>query len=331
MPDNTQILEFARKWLDKFQNPNTNYIELVDHYMADDCAALGFKMDCGNAFAEKYGDAVNNCDALKQVIDEITDIPLLGSAIYSQWRYFNHWAYSGAEILEPKNRSWFLLALERLEALSNGNNISFKGELRKLRLISYDVGWGLEPEPDDEIEQRITVNAEGRVWFSAYNYGKGHGQHQKGRSQIFKIEKKYARKLLAAVASYFSGDYEEVFATDIGMWELELTNTEGKIYKYQGSLCAEFQVSGWNLSDIIRNTLGMDDLYVFDGGFYDDDCEVDDEYQKHLIDTYWDASHEEQLERAIANSPELRELFEKHPERIEMYKFKILDSECFDE
>lgn len=53
-------------------------------------------------------------EALDRIIDNVMDIPLLGSAIYSQWRYFNHWAYSGAEILEPENRAWFLLALERL-------------------------------------------------------------------------------------------------------------------------------------------------------------------------------------------------------------------------
>lgn len=52
-------------------------------------------MDCGHAFGERYGKAVNNADVLREIIDEISDIQLLGSAIYFQWRYFNHWAYSG--------------------------------------------------------------------------------------------------------------------------------------------------------------------------------------------------------------------------------------------
>lgn len=52
--------------------------------MADDCAALGFEMDCGHAFSEKYGNAANNHEALDRIIDDVTDIPLLGSAIYSQ-------------------------------------------------------------------------------------------------------------------------------------------------------------------------------------------------------------------------------------------------------
>ena len=55
MADMKQIYEFAVKWYDKFRDKNINYIELVDHYMADDCEALGFVMDCGHAFSQKYG------------------------------------------------------------------------------------------------------------------------------------------------------------------------------------------------------------------------------------------------------------------------------------
>lgn len=104
MAEIKQIHNFAVKWRDKFRDQNINYIELVDHWMADDCAALGFEMDCGRAFSEKYEQAANNYEALEKIIDKVKDISLLGSAIYSRWRYFNHWAYSGAEILEPQKR-----------------------------------------------------------------------------------------------------------------------------------------------------------------------------------------------------------------------------------
>ena len=93
-----QVHDFATKWIDKFRDQKINYIELVDHYMADDCEALGFQMDCGHAFSEKYGNATSKYDELNRVIDEITDISLLGSAIYSQWRYFNH-GYVGVPLL----------------------------------------------------------------------------------------------------------------------------------------------------------------------------------------------------------------------------------------
>lgn len=66
MADLKQIHDFAVKWCDKFRDQNINYIDLVDHFMADDCAALGFEMDCGRAFSEKYGQAVN----IRKALDE---------------------------------------------------------------------------------------------------------------------------------------------------------------------------------------------------------------------------------------------------------------------
>ena len=61
MADLKQIHDFAVKWCDKFRDQNINYID-----MADDCAALGFEMDCGHAFSEKYGQAVN----IRKALDE---------------------------------------------------------------------------------------------------------------------------------------------------------------------------------------------------------------------------------------------------------------------
>lgn len=119
-----QIYEFAVKWLDKFKDKNINYLELIEGDFPDDCNALGFQMDSGIAFKEKYGNVFFDCDALRRIIDDIDDIPLLGSAIYSLWRYYNHWAYSGAEILEEKNRTWFILALDRLKVLSVDDDYS---------------------------------------------------------------------------------------------------------------------------------------------------------------------------------------------------------------
>lgn len=265
MDNMTRIREFAIKWCRKFRDQNINYIELVDHYMADDCATLGFEMDCGHAFSEKYGNAANDCEALDAIIGQVTDIQLLGSAIYSRWRYFNHWAYSGEEILEPQNRSWFTTALRRLGELANCQLMRFKGTAQKIRIISNNICYGPPPEPDDEIEQHITINAEGRVWFSAFNFGTGFGGHQKARSQIYKIDSDTANSVLMSIARYFRTEFIEVFATDIGDWTLEITNAEGKTYKFRGSLCADFAVDGIDLSDMVREALGMDDLYVFDG------------------------------------------------------------------
>ena len=142
--------------LAKFRNQQIDYIELVDHYLADDCDALGFEMDSGEAFSKRYGNAVNNYGELKKIIDYINDIELLGSAIYSRWRYFNHWAYDGEEILELKNRSWFILALNRLVILSAERPFIFKGIPKTIHIVSSNICYGPCPEPTDEVEQHLT-------------------------------------------------------------------------------------------------------------------------------------------------------------------------------
>lgn len=111
------VYNFAVKWNEKFRDPDIDYIELIDHYLADDCSALGFEMDCGHAFEEKFERAVYDARALDTIIENVNDISLLGSAIYSRWRYFNQWAYDAAEILSMSNRSWFIIALNRLAEL----------------------------------------------------------------------------------------------------------------------------------------------------------------------------------------------------------------------
>ena len=78
------------KWGKKFRDPDIDYIKLVDRYLSDDCSALGFEMDCGHAFEEKFERVAYDARALDTTIENVNDISLLGSAIYSRWRYFNH-------------------------------------------------------------------------------------------------------------------------------------------------------------------------------------------------------------------------------------------------
>ncbi len=118
MANKKPIYDFANKWIAKFEDQDVNYVEIVDRTMGDECRTLGFELECGRAFSDLYGEAINDYKKLRFVIEEVTDIYLLGSAIFYQWRYFNLWAYSSAEILERQNREWFVIALKRMIALS---------------------------------------------------------------------------------------------------------------------------------------------------------------------------------------------------------------------
>ena len=49
-------------------------------------------------------------------------------------------------------------------------NIPFHGELQKIRLIANNMGYGPLPAPDEEVEQRLTMTREGKVWLSRYSF-----------------------------------------------------------------------------------------------------------------------------------------------------------------
>lgn len=112
------MIQLCDKWIPQFADEMIEYVTLVDHYFADDCNDLGFDMDCGQAFQAKYKNAAYDWGTLDRIIDDVKDADLLGSAIYSRWRYYNHWAYDAAEILSPSGRGWFITALNGLKRIA---------------------------------------------------------------------------------------------------------------------------------------------------------------------------------------------------------------------
>ena len=114
---NTQsIHRFAQKWLSFFSETAPDSSIFDSCRFADECEACGFEMDCGKSFERKYPEkrAFTTATGLSEIIHEIDDILLLGSAIFSQWRYYTHWAMSGLDNF----KEWFLIAFTRLLELS---------------------------------------------------------------------------------------------------------------------------------------------------------------------------------------------------------------------
>jgi hypothetical protein len=82
----------------------------------DECITLGFEMDCGHSFTDAYGrSAWEGSQGLKDCIDNIRGIDVIGSGLFSKWRYFNHWAYEHAN---EKDIEWFLTLFRRMKELN---------------------------------------------------------------------------------------------------------------------------------------------------------------------------------------------------------------------
>lgn len=256
MPSFQKIHAFALKYLDLFSSSDTAEQEVVDGF-SELCFSFDFKMDGGDAFEAAYPRASFDPDQLKQIIHQVYDIPLLGSAIFSRWRYYTHWSQSS--ILEADARAWFVTAFRRLAILAVG---LFEGTLQKFSLFSDDHGFRLLPDSDEEIRQRLTIRDDGRVWLTHYY---GCDDQETSHTEQFLLDQEKLMIIFAAVADNFGKPYEVWNVTDVGSWHLQLINTEGQPFEYSGSLCSDFECNGIDLSDLIRYVLNNKTLYVFDG------------------------------------------------------------------
>lgn len=117
--DHKRIHEFANKWLSKYLSPKTLEREVNDSIFAQECFALDLKMDCGESFMAAFPEvegAFYHSDKFKECIENVDDVQLLGSAIFTKYRWITHWTQS--DLLKADNREWFVLALERLRMLT---------------------------------------------------------------------------------------------------------------------------------------------------------------------------------------------------------------------
>lgn len=84
-----------------------------------DCRDLGFTMDCYESFQKKYGDVHKffneSGKTLEEKMMEIDDLQVLGNALFSKWRYYNHWVDGPCDSFELP---WFKAVLKRLVELS---------------------------------------------------------------------------------------------------------------------------------------------------------------------------------------------------------------------
>ena len=143
--------------------------------------------------------------------------------------------------------------------------VPFKGKIKSMRLIAEMIGYGPMPAPDQEIEQRMTLNSRGQIWFSNYLYRDGVKPklHRKERSTISPTD---AAQILQLVSKEFTSPQLTGLVTDVGMWRLSILNEEGQSFKYEGSLVSHGDNDLLGIASAeLRKILSMPELAAFDG------------------------------------------------------------------
>lgn len=113
--DNYGIVEFCDKWYSFFDNYDGRVFE---EKFGDECNRLGFKMDGGQSFDEAFPDSKaisGDPDSLSNIISQVEDVDLLGSLIYSEWRFLTHW--NNGPYDPEKTSEWFRIAIKRISEI----------------------------------------------------------------------------------------------------------------------------------------------------------------------------------------------------------------------
>lgn len=131
------------------------------------------------------------------------------------------------------------------------------------KLISNNFCGDREPEPEDVVEQHLSIRADGRVWVSLYRFGEGTGLKKSGSRQV-RIAQSQAEEILSLIGDHFDGDETDHFVDDAGRWEIELKSESGEKYRRRGSLISHIGDLA-KISAVIRDSLDMPDLFCFDG------------------------------------------------------------------
>ena len=147
-----------------------------------------------------------------------------------------------------------------------------KKRLQKAQIISDLLCYGPCPEPEEAIEQRITISATGRVWFTEYLFGEiGCEKKPVGRKIQFSIGKEKAMAILSKLANYLEEEPMLSRCTDIGDGILIATDVSGDVQQMSCSLCGGVVVDEVDLTDFIREQISIEDLAVFGGGSEEED------------------------------------------------------------
>lgn len=146
----------------------------------------------------------------------------------------------------------------------------FCGKLKTIRLDS-ELSLFCMPDAGTEVRQHLTITRDGWGYLTRFIFGPatddiGAWRDEDKRRSRFQINPENAEQIMKAFETTFSNPGDEIImACDAGCWNLELKNEEGKKFRWSGSLLDDSFPGANELSDLVREETGIEDLFVFDG------------------------------------------------------------------
>lgn len=105
------------------------------------------------------------------------------------------------------------------------------GTFQKMKLVSNNIGYGPEPDSNDEVEQILTLTADGEVDFWSYLYGDGEPYDRVNIHRKDTVAPERAREVLELVGVYFKQHPVSFDVTDVGLFPCS-TSTRSRVAMY---------------------------------------------------------------------------------------------------
>lgn len=272
MAQKREIHNFAVRYLHLFTQTEPP-LELLLNDFGAEIHELGFRADLGESFMRMYsGDAFYEPTELSRIAESIQDPYLLGTAIFSRWRLVTQWERDN--LLADDKRAWFRTALSRLAELTaeaDGDANQLSGAIDNILLVSNNMD-GVPGSPmATGMEQRVSISARGDVSLAETRYNAVAGGHNViSRPPSIQMDRSATRQIMDAFRTAFPylppGESTSAgLSAEPGAWNLIITNQWGRQYRMTGEMGARIVIDGVELSDLIREHTGNNDLLLFDG------------------------------------------------------------------
>ena len=123
-------------------------------------------------------------------------------------------------------------------------------KLVKIKISSASTAFRPRPEFNDEVEQRVTIHASGRVRVQRILFGDETVDNVVASNEEFRIPQGDAEEILETCAGYFQYWETPEITTDIGGWKLTMTDDEGQKYRAAGPLEGEYKLGDKDLNQL---------------------------------------------------------------------------------
>jgi len=131
--------------------------------------------------------------------------------------------------------------------------------IKRIRIYNNTEKFNTEEDPGFEVEQRLSINDDGRVQLMTKTYGEGYPRYAKGRKEVCEVEPEVIQDIFARLHEALENQPKYGIVPGYGMYELSVQDTRNATREYYGSMTGVLH----DMTDYIQRRIPIDGLALF--------------------------------------------------------------------